>query len=275
MPESHIHPDRLHRLISDYIDRRDTQPWSAADLAWDQLDAARVTPAQRSAVRFVTLIEDHIPGYLADLLAHFPVDGSVSPAQYRHNRAAFRFFVRWAQDEDRHAEVFCRYQLAAGIQDEASLQTELVREGRKTWRFPRDLPVQVFTYTVIQEKATQLYYQMLARAVDEPVLRSLLHRVQKDEARHFAIYADILAAYVDELGPATLPAIQEVLQAFKMPLAEQLDNYWRWSLEISDTAGGYDYTTAFEDLVRVVHRSADAARSSHALTSWVEAVRAG
>lgn len=275
MQKTHIQPARLHHLIADYIDRWETRSWGASDIAWSQLQADRLTPAQRSAVRFVTLIEDHIPGYLNDLLAHFPVDASVSPEQFRHNRAAFRFFVRWAQDEDRHADMFGRYQLAAGIQGEDSLHAELTREGRKPWRFPKDLPVQIFTYTVVQEKATQLYYQMLARVVDEPVLKSLLHLVQKDEARHFALYTDILAAYIEELGADTLSAMQEVLQSFKMPLAEQLDNYWRWSLEISDTAGGYDYTAAFEDLVRVVRRAADAAGTSHAVTSWVQAVRAG
>jgi len=274
MPKMHIQPERLRTLITGYIERWEKQSWGASDIAWHQLEAERLTEAQRSAVRFVTIIEDHIPGYLKDLLAHFPVDASVPFDQLMHNREAFRFFVRWAHEEDRHAEMFSRYQLAAGIQDEGSLHAELAREGRKTWHFPQDLPVQIFTYTVIQEKATQLYYQMLGHVVEEPVLKALLGRIQKDEAKHFAFYADLLETYIEDLGPDTLPAIQEALQAFKMPLAEQLDNYWRWSLEIAEAAGGYDHTAAFKELVRVVHRAAHGSGGSQALTSWVQAVRA-
>jgi len=274
MQKLHIQPERLRPLITGYIERWEAQSWSASDIAWGQLQAERLTEPQRSAVRFVTLIEDHIPGYLKDLLGHFPIDASVPFEQLLHNREAFRFFVRWAHEEDRHAEMFSRYQLEAGIQDESSLHAELAREGRKTWQFPQALPVQIFTYTVIQEKATQLYYQMLGRVVEEPVLKALLNRIQKDEAKHFAFYADLLETYIEDLGPDSLPAIQETLRAFKMPLAEQLDNYWRWSLEIADAAGGYDHTSAFEELVRVVHRAGQASGRSQALASWVTAVRA-
>jgi acyl-[acyl-carrier-protein] desaturase len=274
MQKTHIQPERLRRLVTDYIDRWETKPWGAEDIAWDQLQANRLTEAQGSAVRFVTLIEDHVPGYLNDVLKHFPLDESVSPSQFLHNREIFRFFVRWAHEEDRHADVFSRYQVRAGVQSEESLHAELGRQGRKTWRFPRELPVQIFTYTVIQEKATQLYYQMLGRTVEEPVLKAILNRIQKDEARHFAFYASVLEAYVEELGQDTLPAIQEALQSFKMPLAEQLDNYWRWSLEVSDTAGGYEHTAAYEELLRVVQRAANASSGSQKLTDWVRAVRA-
>ncbi len=274
MQRTHIKPERLRGIITDYIHRWETKSWDASDIPWSQIQMERLTDAHRSAVRFVTLIEDHIPWYLHALLAQFPIDESVSPEQVMHNREAFRFFVRWAHEEDRHAETFCRYQLAAGIQSEEALRAELTREAPKTWAFPQDLPVQIFTYTTIQEKATQIYYAMLRRAVAEPVLKGILNQIQKDEAKHFALYANILQAYVEDLGQEAIPAIQEALQAFKMPLAEQLENYWRWSLEISDTAGGYDHTVAFEDLVRVVNRAAGAPSWSQTMGEWVQAVRA-
>jgi len=274
MAHTHIDPVRMRRLVADYIDRWETRSWGATDIPWADLRPERLTDAQRSAVRFVTFVEDHVPGYLEDILAHFPLDPSLPPDVFLHNREAFRFFVRWAHEEDRHADVFCRYQVRAGVQTEASLFAELAREGGKKWRFPRDLPVQIFTYTVVQEKATQIYYQMLAKVVDEPVLKMILNRIQKDEAKHFAFYADVLEAYVAEHGQAVLPAVQEALQAFKMPLAEQLENYWRWSFEVCDTAGGFDHTAAYEDLVRVVERAADASSGSTALATWVQSVRA-
>lgn len=272
MARSHIKHERLRRIIDDYI--RKTRSWEAPDIPWHQIEPERLTDEQRSAVRFVTLIEDHIPWYLHALLSHFPIDDSVSPEQLMHNREMFRFFVRWAHEEDRHAEMFCRYQRAAGIQSDDQLRGELTREAPKAWDFDWDLPVQIFTYTTVQERATQLYYAMLGRAVDEPVLKILLDQIQKDEARHFGLYADILQAYIEDLGQEAIPAIHEALQGFKMPLAEQLENYWRWSLEISDTAGGYDHTAAFEALVHVVNRAAGTHSGSRTMTEWVQAVRA-
>jgi len=50
-----------------------------------------------------------------------------------------------------------------------------------------------FTYTLVQEKATQLFYQRFNAVATEPVLRDLLLRLARDEARHFAFYAELIA----------------------------------------------------------------------------------
>ncbi len=245
-------------LFDEYSAIADRKPWTSAGTTdWSRLEPARLSEEHVSAVAFVTFIEDHLPGYVADYHRIFPVDGSVPLEQFVHNRELYRFIVRWALEEDRHAHVLATYQVRAGLASADELRLRLAEEGIKPFSIGYVEPVAVFTYTLVQEKATQLYYQQLAAAVDEPVLKQILTDLARDESRHYGFFARLVEAYVREGGPALLPRIREVLADFRMPLATTLTNYWRWSLRVADAAGGYDYTEAFASLVQVVKRAAD------------------
>ncbi len=50
----------------------------------------------------------------------------------------------------------------------------MVLEGKKQYAVPHEDPTQLFTYTALQEKATQLFYSCLRPSVREPALRSIL-----------------------------------------------------------------------------------------------------
>ncbi len=264
-------------LVDDFFLTADARPWnrfSAFD--WQRIDTDRLAHEQRSAVAFITVIEDHLPGYFAEYQRLFPVDDTVPLAEYLHNREFYRFAARWAQEEDTHAHVLFLYQVKSGLASADHLRRELGVEGQKRFALDHRHPVQVFTYTLLQEKATQLYYQQFAHMVEEPVLQSILLHLARDEARHFAFFAKVMEAYLHRFGAQLLPAMKEVLQGFKMPLATTLRNYWRWSLKIANAAGGYDHAAAYEALIRVVKRSADAPTWSKAqdLVNFVRAVRA-
>ena len=91
-----------------------TRRWDVeADLDWAAADAGRLTDGQRSAVRFITLIEDHLPGYFALYARRFPLDDQVDTETFLVNREIYHFTVRWAQEEDSHARALFRYQVAA------------------------------------------------------------------------------------------------------------------------------------------------------------------
>ncbi len=224
---------------------------------WAAADAGRLTEGQRSAVRFITLIEDHLPGYFALYERYFPVDGSVDSRVFTHNRELYHFTVRWAQEEDTHARALARYQVASGLADAETLRAELAEEGRKDFSLPYDHPVQFFAYALVQEKATQIYYQRLRDVVADPVLREVLVRLSRDEARHFTFMADIVGRYLATHGDAVVEPIREVVAGFRMPLAETIRGYWRWAFKIADVAR-YDHTDAYEHLVRTIDRAVDA-----------------
>ncbi|WP_329405806.1 acyl-ACP desaturase [Nocardia vinacea] len=224
---------------------------------WSLADAGRLTEGQRSAVQFVTLIEDHLPGYFDVYHRHFPVDDTVDRTTFIHNRELYHFTVRWALEEDTHARALARYQEAAGIADRGSLRAELAVEGQQPFDLPYDHPVQFFAYALVQEKATQMYYQHLRDVVDEPILASVLGRLSRDEARHFSFMADVVGRYLRVQGDATVEPIRDVIANFRMPLADTMRGYWRWALKIADVAS-YDHTEAYEHLVKVIDRTVDA-----------------
>ncbi|MEU8567825.1 acyl-ACP desaturase [Streptomyces pathocidini] len=238
--------------VAGSVQRAADRTWSLGDLDWGRLRPESLTDDDRSAVRFITFVEDHIPGYLTWLMELFPLVGEEIPVEeFCVNREYFRFFVTWAADEERHAAALTRYQTAAGMAEPDELAEELATEGRKRFVLPYREPLQAFTYTLVQEKATQLFYQRFRSRVREPLLRELLHRLARDEARHFALYAQLVAAYLRTGGTRALPPVKEVLETFRMPLADTLTDYWRWSLKVADSVG-YDHTEAYEALVRLV-----------------------
>ncbi|MFD5179035.1 acyl-ACP desaturase [Nocardia sp. NPDC058379] len=224
---------------------------------WAVADAGRLTEGQRSAVQFVTLIEDHLPGYFDVYHRHFPVDDTVDLPTFEHNRELYHFTVRWALEEDTHARALARYQQAAGIADRDTLRSDLAIEGHKPFDLPYDHPVQFFAYALVQEKATQMYYQQLRDVVADPVLAAVLTRLARDEARHFSFMADVVTRYLRHDGDAVVAPIRDVVANFRMPLSDTLRGYWRWALRIADVAD-YDHTAAYEHLVKVIDRAVDA-----------------
>jgi rubrerythrin len=263
-------------LVDEFLDTADSANWNRfRDLDWVGFRPELLTDAQRSAVRFITTIEDHLPGYFAEYHRYFPTDPGVPADAFAFNREVYRFTVRWAQEEDRHAHALFLYQVRSGLCGADELRAGLAEEGRKPFRLDLREPVQMFAYTLVQEKATQLFYQQFARAVSEPVLKALLNRLARDEARHFAFLARVVEGYVERFGEAVVAPMQEVLQTFKMPLADTLRNYWRWSLVVAEAAGGFDHTEAYESLVEAVTRAADSGTRARAadLAAFVRRLR--
>jgi hypothetical protein len=149
------------------------------------------------------------------------------------------------------------YQISSGMSESAELRQKLAAEGRKRFDLPYDNAVQFFTYPLVQEKATQIYYQQLRSSVDDPLLKDILARLSRDEARHFSFFADIVERYLRMYGDVMVEPVRAVIADFRMPLAETIRGYWRWALRIADTAN-YDHTEAYEHLIRVIERAVDA-----------------
>ncbi|MCK9904038.1 acyl-ACP thioesterase [Parafrankia colletiae] len=242
---------------------------------WSAADADRLTDGQRSAVRFVTLIEDHLPGYFAVYTRRFPLTADVDLADFAHHRELYHFTVRWAVEEDSHARALFRYQTESGIVDADTLRRELAVEGRKPFELPHDDAVALFAYALVQEKATQIYYQQLRAVVGDPVLAELLGRLSRDEARHFTFMADVVERYLRTHGDAVVEPIRDVIARFRMPLADTMRGYWRWALRIADTAR-YDHTDAYDHLIRIVNRAVDARTDRvEELTRFIAECRSG
>lgn len=241
----------------------DKVSWAISDTRkWPDVDAARLSPDHISALRFITYIEDHIPGYFAEYQRLFPLEPDMPEAEFVFNREMFRFISRWTQEEERHANALFQYQVHAGLAGPEPLRGELAGEGVKPFHLTvSDSLAAIFGYTLVQEKATQLFYSKYAAVLNEPLLCDILATMAKDETRHFAFFRKMLRHCLEADFRRSTLELKDMLSTFKMPLAETLKGYWRWSIRICD-ATGYRHSDAFPELLRVVRGFANARSDS-------------
>ena len=255
-------------LINRYLKTSDTRAWSRFDeFDWPGLhkseEVKRLTDVQVAAVRTSLMIEDHIPGYAAEYFRLFPVDASVSPEEAWRNRNILHFVFQWCAEEDRHAHGFELYMRSTGRVDQDDLTREMVHEGAKKYTAPSDNFSLLFTYTMLQEKATQLYYQTLYQSVeDAPVLRALLKRLFQDEARHCSYFSDLVLLDLKSGGDELVGKIKTALDSFAMPMADLLDNYKRQAITMIRAAKGYDHRSSFAQLDEIIRRYTQASTRS-------------
>jgi acyl-[acyl-carrier-protein] desaturase len=270
----HLPASAMRRIARESRERSAGRGFVISDLPWDSLRPEALTDEDRSVVRFITFIEDHIPGYLTYFLTAFPVVGDLPDSRVAFNREYFRFLVGWADDEERHASSLTEYQVAAEMATEDQLLAQLAVEGKKPFVLPYSHPLEAFVYTLIQEKATQLFYQRFAATVKEPFLAQLLNLLARDEARHFAFYSAVVSQTLRAAPRSSLTQMRDVVASFRMPLADTLHGYWRWSLQVA-VAAGYDHTQAFESLTWLVRGFADTRGMPEAeeLLSLVDGIR--
>jgi hypothetical protein len=258
--DPYLPAEQVAELVDDYIRNSDVRPWNSfRSFPWDEIAPERLTSAHRSAVQFVTFIEDHVPAYFAEVYRRYPMDERATSSEFMHNRELFRFYARWVADEESHAHVLFRYQVLGKLCDAATLRAKLAGVGPARFDLPGRGPVPAITYAVLQEKATQLFYSQFAHTAADPLLQEVMRCMARDESRHYAFFSRLLAKYLEHFGAAILPDVERTLRCFKMPLANVLTNYWRWSIEIADGVGGYAHTQAYPALLKTLHRVNDPA----------------
>ena len=253
----------VRHCVERYLRRFETSGWNRyTDFAYGDIRPELLTEQQLSALRTAMLVEDHIPGYAKAYHRLFELDPGLPDVELDTRRAMLHFVFKWTSDEDRHAHTLENYIRATGRIDEADLSKEMRIATGKQYAAPHEDPMQMAVYTVIQEKATQVFYSCLRDAVEEPVLKQVLDALSKDEARHCGFFADLLRTYMAEPGTHDFAKVKEAVQVFKMPLYGTLDDYKRRSINMMRAAPGYHYRDAFVLIRQALGRFADARTDS-------------
>jgi hypothetical protein len=239
--------------------RADRSTWSPFDLvSGDRLARVapgRITDAQVLAVRTALLVEDHLPGYLAEYIRILNTPDATEP-QAAANRQVLRFAFRWAAEEDRHSHALELYLTGTGLVPQPELDAETARTRRTPFHFQYETLSDSFIYLALQERATHLYYRALAEAVEEPVLREVLGRMAGDEARHARFFYDLLTrAHAADLD-ALAARVTAVAHDFRMPLQANLDGYRRHVLNLFRAAPAYRHDAALAHLSQAIGRAA-------------------
>jgi len=253
---------RLEKHVFDYLAANDDVGYNRfKDFEWDSLKdsvhVAEMTDIHVGAVETAMLVEDHIPGYGAEYTRLFMVHEDRTDEEAWMCRQMLHFVFRWVAEEDRHAHVLELWLRHCGRRDPHALTDLMVMECKKPYVAPHDNPNQLFTYTAIQEKATQLFYSCLRQSVDEPVLRSVLAKLSQDEARHCHFFSQLVLDALHDASTQHVAQMKETLEHFSMPLATMMDNYKRKAIQMMRAARGYNYLEAMYHFERLVKRTID------------------
>lgn len=258
---------RVELHVTDYLTTNDHVGYNRfTGFDWaavaDSVLQSSLTDLHVGAVETAMLVEDHIPGYASEYIRLFTPDENRTDPEAWTCRQMLHFVYRWVAEEDRHAHCLELWLRNSGRRDPSGLTALMVTEGKKRYVLPHEDPVQLFTYTTLQEKATQLYYSCLRSAVDEPVLRSILGNLAQDEARHCHFFSQLALDSLQNASSSYLARIREALEQFHMPLATMLENYKRKAVQMKRAATGYDYRHALDHFSRLVKRSIEVRSSA-------------
>ena len=258
-PPAFPEPNVLDQTLYDYFRRSEKMGWNPYDL----VDAEnvkqiarpeRLNEYQRSAVKTVLYVEDHLPGYLHEYL-RIMTDPEVSDEQHIINRNTLRFTFRWVSEEDRHAHVLERYLVGTGLCTQSEIALDMMRERKQAYVFPYQQLIEGFIYLALQEKATHLYYRALAKDIEEPLLKTILLKMGADEASHGKFFYDLLIRSHRGDLDALSKKISAVANDFKMPVQNNLLNYRRQLLGMMRAAPSYRHPDVFTDMMNAVEKA--------------------
>jgi acyl-[acyl-carrier-protein] desaturase len=148
------------------------------------------------------------------------------PFFYHHLAVTFRgslkvlqdFVHTWVSEEDQHSSLLETYLIITRNADPHELHRlrKTVVEGGFAPDF--DTAMETMVYTTVQELATMVFYNNVAKSASEydKRLASLLRRIAKDESLHFAFYRDAVKGYLS-VDHNFVYYIHKAMTSFAMP----------------------------------------------------------
>ena len=210
---------RLQELYEAHTERAKLIEWNYYDyLPWEKGSSFILNPwneSQRTlpteivtAIETSMLTEINLPWYTAYLKDMFR-DGLAPLQGFVHN---------WVAEEDQHASALENYLVLTRNSDPkelGALKKEMMVTG---WDSTFASPIATMGYTAIQELATVVFYQKVAKTSKEydDTLSVLLTRLSKDESLHYAFYNQVIQIYL-ELDPNQIVFLAPIIMDFKMP----------------------------------------------------------
>jgi hypothetical protein len=180
--------------------------WSLSDLPWDQINRKCIDEPTLAAVHGAMLIESHNPVYASYLLARF-----------RNDFPMTNFLALWTYEEFKHFAGLKTYLELAEGRPLDRVTEELVDTRAGDWSLPAHYTdLMLTTYSMVQELVTGIFYKSVAQRVREPILRTLLAQIGKDEYRHCQFYFDYCKRLLDA-DRSRLDEVDAALLEFEMP----------------------------------------------------------
>jgi len=210
----------LKELYATHRERAEKIDWSYHEfLPWDKGRCFKREPwdiSQRTlpngiytAIETALLTEVNLPWFTTHLAITFK--GTLE--------VLTQFVHTWTSEEDQHSSLLETYLLLTRNADPHELHR--LRKKVVETAFELDFidsALQTMVYTAIQELATMVFYNNVAKVATphDPDLSRLLRRLSKDESLHFAFYRDAVKAYLS-IDHNFIYYIEKVMTNFRMP----------------------------------------------------------
>jgi hypothetical protein len=221
--------------------------WRLTDLEWDKIDRKLVDEPTLAAVRGAMLVESHNPVFASTLLGKFRSDFPMAG-----------FLAIWTYEEWKHFAGLKAYVEATEYMSPKALADELAVTRAGEWIIPdKYTDLMMATYAMLQELITGIFYKNFAMRVKEPVLRSLLSQIGKDEYRHCQYYFEY-AKHVLDADRSRMDEVDTTLLEFEMPGPSFVPDYDRHGLAMlvaaSPGPGAFrEVVTKISNLVGNIH----------------------
>jgi acyl-[acyl-carrier-protein] desaturase len=150
-----------------------------------------------------------------------------------------QFVHTWTSEEDQHSSLLETYLLITRNADPHQLHRLRKTVVEQGFEPDFDSALETMVYTTIQELATLVFYNNVAKAANEhdPDLSRLLRRLAKDESLHFAFYRDACKAYL-AIDHNFIYYIENVMTHFRMPGVQMPDFEKRMNIAASEANYG-------------------------------------
>ena len=168
---------------------RNSKKVDISDIDLSQAKQYPLTEEEIHCLTYMMDIESHTIVYLRSILSTCAIEDSDTTA----------FLSCWAYEEHFHGRTIGQFLNACGIEFASDRLAEVQRGTAFTeWlkdmgaslvcQFSRHFHGAYLTYGAISELSTLEGYGVLAARTKNPILAEILHRLAKDERRHFSFY---------------------------------------------------------------------------------------
>lgn len=203
------------------------EPWYAHDyvpfeqgenfafLGGTDWDASSVTLPKHitDALEILLITKDNLAGYHRELVEHFILDDKWG-----------RWLGRWTAEEHLHAIALRNYLVVTREIDPSANEDVRVQHVMKGYRADKLSQIETLVFMAFLERAHAVFSRNLAAQISEPILKSMIGRIAKDEERHEEFFANLVAHCLTTQHDETIAAIAGRAAAFE-PIGADIDAY--------------------------------------------------
>jgi acyl-[acyl-carrier-protein] desaturase len=179
--------------------------WSPSDVTLP----AHIT----DALEILLITKDNWSGYHRELVEHFILEEKWG-----------RWIGRWTAEENLHAIALREYLVVTREIDPTANEGVRLRHVMTGYRADHYSQVETLAFMAFHERAHAVFCRNLEDRIDEPILRSLIGKIARDEERHEEFFANLVGHCLDYVRDETISAIAARAAEMKAPGAD-IDAY--------------------------------------------------